>query len=166
VSHHTPAHSGSFLTIAPVQGRNQETISEDPLLAGEHGAQVSLGLQYDLDGGGAVPPRGQPTSGEFMAVATLKHVVAYSLEQWSPDGNWTEDVYSRNMFNAVVSPYDMEDTYTQPFKRAIQKGGAAGVMYACNMVNGVPAVASADLAGRLRSWGFTGYRTTDGGGIG
>jgi hypothetical protein len=34
------------------------------------------------------------------------------------------------------------------------------------MVNHVPTVASADLAGRLRSWGFTGYRTTDGDGIG
>ena len=60
----------------------------------------------------------------------------------------------------------MEDSYSLPFKRAIQVGGAAGVMYACNMVNHVPAVASADLAGRLRSWGFTGYRTTDGDGIG
>ena len=38
-------------------------------------------------------------------------------------------------------------------------------MYACNMVDGVPAVASADIAGKLRSWGFTGYRTTDGDGI-
>ena len=34
------------------------------------------------------------------------------------------------------------------------------------MVNSVPAVASLDLASRLRSWGFTGYRTTDGDGIG
>ena len=60
----------------------------------------------------------------------------------------------------------MEDSYTQPFKIAIEGGRAAGIMYACNKVNGVPAVASTDLATRLRSWGFTGYRTTDGGGIG
>eukprot|EP01044_Picomonas_judraskeda_P001554 COSAG03_NODE_94_length_13170_cov_67.181470_10_plen_481_part_00 len=33
-------------------------------------------------------------------------------------------------------------------------------------VNHVPAVANADIASRLRSWGFSGYRTTDGGGIG
>lgn len=62
--------------------------------------------------------------------------------------------------------YNLEDSYTQPFKRAIAVGGAGGVMYACNMVNGVPAVASRDLANRLRSWGFSGYRTTDGDGIG
>jgi beta-glucosidase len=68
-------------------------------------------------------------------------------------------------FDAKVTAYDMEDTYTQPFKKAIGEGGAAGIMYACNKVNGVPAVASADLAERLRSWGFNGYRTTDGDGI-
>ena len=33
-------------------------------------------------------------------------------------------------------------------------------------MNGVPAVASPDLAARLRSYGFSGYRTTDGDGIG
>ena len=36
---------------------------------------------------------------------------------------------------------------------------------ACNKVNGVPAVANPRLSGMLRSWGFTGYRTTDGDGI-
>lgn len=100
-----------------------------------------------------------------MAVATLKHVLAYGIEQWSPSGNWSDDVYDRINYDSIVTPLDMEDSYTQPFKHAIQKGGAAGIMYACNSVNGVPAVASADLAGRLRSWGFTGYRTTDGDGI-
>jgi pre-mRNA-splicing factor SYF2/beta-D-xylosidase 4 len=35
----------------------------------------------------------------------------------------------------------------------------------CIKDNGIPAVASSDLASRLRSWGFTGYRTTDGDGI-
>ena len=94
----------------------------------------------------------------------LKHVLAYGVEQWSPDGNWHEDKYDRKRYDSVLTPYDMEDTrsYTQPFKRAIRVGGAAGVMYAQNMVNHVPAAASADLAARLRSWGFTGYRTTDG----
>ena len=43
---------------------------------------------------------------------------------------------------------------------------SAVVMYACNEVNGIPAVASADLAARLHSWGFDGYRTTDGDGVG
>jgi beta-glucosidase-like glycosyl hydrolase len=115
-------------------------------------------------------------------------------------------VANRVSYDAECAAYDLEDTYSQPFRRAIHEGGAAGIMYACNKVgcgagrgvlprsrivaalpfrlpslmpslmpallpappkvNGVPAVASADLAGRLRSWGFTGYRTTDGDGIG
>jgi beta-glucosidase-like glycosyl hydrolase len=150
----------------PRWGRNQETVSEDPFLTGEYGAQFSLGMQYDWDGSKSGPAPTTPISGEFMAVATLKHVLGYSLDQWSPSGNWSDDVYDRTTFDAVINDYDMSDTYTQPHKRAIQYGGAAGIMYACNMVNKVPAVASTDLAGKLRSWGFTGYRTTDGDGIG
>ena len=40
-----------------------------------------------------------------LQVASLKHVMAYSLEQWSPDGNWSHDAYDRATFDAVVSPY-------------------------------------------------------------
>eukprot|EP00040_Diaphanoeca_grandis_P026289 m.147112 g.147112 ORF g.147112 m.147112 type:complete len:1059 (-) comp30518_c0_seq1:206-3382(-) len=149
----------------PRWGRNQETVSEDPLLAGEYGAQFSLGMQYDRNNSDDSNAPTTPTSAEFMAVATLKHVMAYSLEQWSPDGNWTEDKFDRATFDSVLTPYDTEDMYKQPFKRAIEVGGAAGVMYACNMINGVPAVASIENANNLRSWGFTGYRTTDGDGI-
>ena len=52
-----------------------------------------------------------------------------SLEQWSPDGNWSEDVYDRINFDAVINPQDLEETYTQGFKRAISEGGAGGIMY-------------------------------------
>ena len=37
--------------------------------------------------------------------------------------------------------------------------------YACNMVNHIPAPASSYLRDKLSSWGFTGYRTTDGDGM-
>ena len=102
-----------------------------------------------------------------MAVATLKHVLAYSLENWSPEGNYSTApaMYNRGQFDAMVSAYDLEDTYGQPFKRAIDAGGAAGIMWACDKVNGVPPPASTDLRDRLRSWSFDGYRTTDGNGI-
>ena len=108
--------------------------------------------------GGPPPPA---RAGGLLAVATLKHVLAYSLDYYSPDGNMSRVTDRRSTFDARVSAYDMADTYTQPFRRAIGRGGAAGVMYARNEVNGVPAVASADLAARLRAWGFDGYRTTE-----
>lgn len=86
-------------------GRNQETASEDPLLAGEFGTQFSLGMQYDWgpNDGGQAPST--PRSGEMMAVASLKHVLGYSLEQWSPDGNWSENKFDRATFNAVIDSY-------------------------------------------------------------
>ena len=82
----------------PRWGRNQETVSEDPLVCGEYGAQWSLGMQFDRGGSDTRPPPAQPSSGDMMAVATIKHVLGYSLEQWSPDGNWSEDVYDRINF--------------------------------------------------------------------
>ena len=151
----------------PRWGRNQETASEDPLLAGTYGAEWSLGMQFDLSGTerGTARPTGPAKAGELMAVASLKHFTGYSLEQWSPDGNWSRDVYDRINFNSVLSPLDLESTYSQPFKRAIMRGGAAGVMYACNEVNGKPSVANPALRDMLDSWGYDGYRTTDGDGI-
>ena len=150
----------------PRWGRNQETASEDPLVAGVYGAEWALGMQYNRsDVDGDAPPPAQASSGELMAVATLKHLLGYSLDKWSPDGNWSRDVYNRNRFDARISPLDLESTYSQPFKRAIEHGGAAGIMYACNKVNGLPSVASPMLRDMLSSWGFDGYRTTDGNGI-
>lgn len=52
----------------------------------------------------------------------------------------------------LSSAYDMEDTYTQPFKRAIEVGGAGGVMYACNKVNGI-FVLTAQCARLFRNYG-------------
>ena len=148
----------------PRWGRSQETPSEDPFLAGVYGAEWSLGMQYDRQSGSGKPPA--PRSGGLLAVATLKHVLAYSLDYYSPDGNMSHISDKRSTFDARVSAYDLADTYTRPFRNAIVNGGAAGVMYACNEVNGIPAVASKDLAARLHAWSFDGYRTTDGDGVG
>jgi hypothetical protein len=152
-----PGHSALALTNwgptiniirDPRWGRNQETISEDPFLAGTYGAEFSLGMQYDRSTGDDTPPPASPVANEMMVSATLKHVTGYSLEQcllrigpscsqpvagltlftwslygvlhctvlycrYSPDGNWSEDVYDRINFDAVVSPMDLEETYEQ-----------------------------------------------------
>ena len=71
----------------------------------------------------------------------------------------------RQTFDARVSPFDLTDSYAPAFRRAIVQGGAAGIMYAANSVNGVPACGDATLDDLLHSWGFDGYRATDGGQI-
>ena len=77
---------------------------QDPLVCGEYGAQWSLGMQFDRGSSDTRPPPAQPSSGDMMAVATIKHVLGYSLEQWSPDGNWSEDVYDRINFVRHTDP--------------------------------------------------------------
>jgi xylan 1,4-beta-xylosidase len=85
-----------------------------------------------------------------------------SLEQYTDASNRT---WMRQTFNAEVSDFDFADSYAPPFQRAIQVGGAAGVMYAANEFNGVPCAGSAALDAVLHSWNFDGYRCTDGGQI-
>jgi beta-glucosidase-like glycosyl hydrolase len=133
-------------------GRSQESVSEDPLVSGVYAAEVSKGLQNGGD------PRGF-----LLTVSGLKHFAAYSLEQYGPPNDPAE--WTRQTFNAEVSPFDAADSYFPAFKRAIQDGGAAGVMYAVNDFNGVPGCLSSYLRGVLESWGFDGYRCTDGGQI-
>ena len=56
--------------------------------------------------------------------------------------------------------------YYPAFQRAIRDGGALGIMYACNEVNGVPPAGSVFLRNALDSMGFDGYRCSDGGQVG
>ena len=137
-------------------GRSQESASECPFLSGEYGAAVSAGLQTG-------DPGDAGSRGFLLAVSGLKHFAAYSLEQYGPPTNPAE--WTRQTFDARVSLFDERDTYFRPFQTAIQKGGAAGVMYAANEYNGVPGCLSSYLREALASWGFAGYRCTDGGQI-
>ena len=91
----------------------------------------------------------------LQAVVTLKHFAAYSLE-----GTWVgldgKNV-TRHNFDAKVSNFDWKDTYGEAFRKAIQDGGAKGVMCSYNAVNGVPTCASRELFDDLRKkWHFDG----------
>ena len=86
---------------------------------------------------------------------------------------WTDPVsgafFERQTFNALVSPFDLADTYTPAFKAAISQARAAGVMYSANALNGVPLCVDAAADALLDSWVAPGapfYRATDGGQIG
>ena len=53
-------------------GRNQETVSEDPLLSGVYGAEFSLGMQYNRPLGASAsadaPPPAEPSAVRPCAV--------------------------------------------------------------------------------------------------
>jgi beta-glucosidase len=123
----------------PRWGRGQETYGEDPFLTGEIGAAFVRGLQ------GNDP--------EFLkTVATAKHFAVHS----GPES-------ARHNFNAVVSPYDLADTYLPAFRKLIVDAHAASLMCAYNAIDGSPACASTMLLQQTlkRDWHFNGYVVSD-----
>lgn len=122
----------------PRWGRNQETPTECPTLASRYGAAMSRGIQEGED------------SRYRLAIATLKHFTGYSLEDYD------NHTWQRKDFNAVISKYDLAATYYPGFAGAIRDGGALGIMYAVNEVNGVPSTGSSTLFQALEAMGFDG----------
>ena len=118
-------------------GRGQETYGEDPFLTSELGVAFIKGLQGD---------------GKYLKnSACAKHYAVHS----GPEA-------LRHGFDAVVSPKDLEETYTPAFKAAVQEADVSGVMGAYNRVNGEAACASPELQKRLLDeYGFDGYFVSD-----
>lgn len=127
----------------PRWGRGQETYGEDPFLTATMGVAFIRGIQ------GPDPLHPQ-------AIATPKHYAVHS----GPEP-------LRHVFDAKISPHDLEDTYLPAFRAAIVEGGAGSVMCSYNAVNGSPACGSDALLGKsLREqWRFQGYVTSDCGAI-
>jgi len=128
----------------PRWGRGQETYGEDPYLTAQFGTVYVKGLQGN-------DPK------YFKVIATSKHYAVHS----GPEPE-------RHKFNAVVSPYDLYDTYLPAFQATVQKAHAQSVMGAYSSLYGVPANANDLLLKQnLRDkWGFDGYVVSDCGAIG
>ena len=123
----------------PRWGRGQETYGEDPFLTAQIGIQFVRGLQGD-------DPRYLKTA------ACAKHFAVHS----GPER-------LRHEFNAVVSPYDLEDSYLPAFRALVVEAGVESVMGAYNRTNGEPCCGSEFLLEKtLRGeWGFQGHVTSD-----
>ena len=128
----------------PRWGRGQETYGEDPYLTAQLGVVYVKGLQ------GRDPHY-------FKVIATPKHYAVHS----GPEPE-------RHKFDAVVSPYDLYDTYLPAFEATVRKAHAQSVMGAYSSVYGVPANASELLLKQnlRQKWGFDGYVVSDCGAIG
>ena len=126
---------GPVLDIArdPRWSRVEETMGEDPYLAGVLGAAVVKGMRKHV-------------------CATLKHLAAYGI----PQGG-------HNAATAEVGPNRLMTDYLPSFEKAICEGGAKTVMTSYNTIDGVPCSANRWLLQDIlrNSWDFKGVVFSD-----
>ena len=132
---------GPVLDLArePRWSRVEETMGEDPVLAGELGSAMVKGL-----GGGDL-------SKPWSTIATLKHFIGYGTTESGQNGGIT-----------VAGSRELRESFLPPFKKAID-AGALSVMTSYNSLDGIPSTASKALLTDLlrHEWGFHGFVVSD-----
>lgn len=117
----------------PLNGRNFEYVSEDPLLTGKMCAAMLKGLhQVGISG-------------------TVKHFCANNQES------------SRTTAEAVISQRALREIYLKGFEIAVKEGDAESIMTTYGPVNGTRTAGSFDLCTVIlrKEWGFRGLVMTD-----
>lgn len=132
---------GPVLDIArdPRWSRMEETLGEDPYLAGEIGSAYMAGMQCPDNKSGR------------QLFSTLKHFAAYGI----PDGG-------HNGAEASVGPIRLMSELLVPFKKAIENG-AGSVMTSYNTIDGIPCTGNRFLLTDIlrEQWGFKGIVFSD-----
>ncbi len=117
----------------PLNGRNFEYFSEDPLLTGRMAAaQLRAMGRYDVTG-------------------TIKHFACNSQE------------FRRNEVEAVVSERALRELYLKGFEIAVKEGGAYSIMTSYNPINGFWSASNYDMLTTILrgEWGYDGIVMTD-----
>ena len=117
----------------PLNGRNFEYISEDPILTGRIcAAQVKA-------------------MGKWGIGSTVKHFCANNQE------------VGRSTSDSVISERCLREIYLKGFEMAVKEGGARSVMTTYGSVNGLWTAGSYDLCTTIlrEEWGFEGIVMTD-----
>ena len=124
---------GANIHRSPLNGRNFEYYSEDPLLSGLIAAAALKGLNR----GGA--------SG------TIKHFAANNQETF------------RRTSNSIVSERALREIYLKPFEIAVKSGQVKSLMTSYNAINGHWAASNYDLVTTIlrKEWKYTGLVMTD-----
>lgn len=124
---------GMNIRRSPLNGRNFEYYSEDPLVTGLMAAAATEGIRR---GGGQ---------------ATIKHFCCNNQEK------------ERSAVDAVVSERALREIYLKGFEIAIKEGGAKSVMSSYNPTNGYWTASNYDLLTTIlrKQWGFQGIVMTD-----
>ncbi len=117
----------------PLNGRNFEYFSEDPLVTGIMATAYTYGLQR---------------SGAF---GTLKHLACNSQETARFDAD------------SILSERALRDIYIKGFEIAIKMGDSKAIMTSYNPINGIWGAGQHDINYQIvrRDWGFDGVIVTD-----
>lgn len=118
---------------SPLNGRNFEYFSEDPLITGKMAAAVVRGIAKN------------------GVHATVKHYACNSQET------------GRHIVNSVVSQRALREIYLKGFEIAVKEGKAQSIMTSYNPVNGHWTASNYDMDTTIlrKEWGYTGIVMTD-----
>jgi beta-glucosidase len=133
--HRIDALLGPGLNIhrSPLNGRNFEYFSEDPLVTGKMAAAQLKGLH------------------RHGVTATIKHFAANNQE------------FQRYQANSVISERALREIYLRGFRIACREGGAFTIMSTYGPVNGLWTASNHDLLTHIlrNEWGYDGLVMTD-----
>ncbi len=117
----------------PLNGRNFEYFSEDPLVTGRMASAQLKGMnRYDVTG-------------------TIKHFAANNQE------------HNRRKYNSVASERAMREIYLKGFEIAVKEGGAYSIMTTYGAINGLWTASNYDLLTTILrgEWKYDGMVMTD-----
>ena len=118
---------------SPLNGRNFEYFSEDPLLTGKLAAAQLRGMR------------------RFGVTGTIKHFACNNQE------------FKRTEIDSVLSERALREIYLRAFETAVKEGGAYSVMSTYGGLNGIWTASNFDLLTTILrdEWGFIGTVMTD-----
>ena len=117
----------------PLNGRNYESLGEDPFLAAQTAVAEIKGIQSN------------------PVIAVVKHFAAYSQQT------------NESRISANVSTRTLKEIYLPPFEAAVIQGHVGGVMCSYNLINDIHACQDPGMLTQVlrTQWGFQGFVVSD-----